>query len=121
MLGIAIRVSHNNDCLSAKIKNRIMMSVNMYKIAIVLAITAVLYLAQNRPYDQAKSSPSHTLLIAHNIDLAARINKLKKGDLVTVYGEYEYNHKGGVIHWAHHDPNQHHPDGWIRYQGKIYQ
>lgn len=62
-----------------------------------------------------------TVLIAHNIDLAPRIEGVKKGDTVEFYGEYEYNQKGGVIHWTHHDPRGKHIDGWLKYQGKIYQ
>ncbi len=62
-----------------------------------------------------------TVLIAHNIDLAPRIEGLKKGDVVEFYGEYEYSQKGGVIHWTHHDPRGKHMDGWLKYQGKIYQ
>lgn len=62
-----------------------------------------------------------TVLIAHNIDLAPRIEGLKKGDIVEFYGEYEYSQKGGVIHWTHHDPRGKHIDGWLKYQGKMYQ
>jgi hypothetical protein len=62
-----------------------------------------------------------TVLIAHNIDLAARINNLKIGDTVEFYGEYEWNKKGGVIHWTHHDPANKHPHGWLKHQGKLYQ
>ena len=62
-----------------------------------------------------------TVLVAHNIDLAPRIERLQKGDTVGFNGEYEYSEKGGVIHWTHHDPQQHHEDGWLKHQGKTYQ
>jgi mRNA-degrading endonuclease HigB of HigAB toxin-antitoxin module len=62
-----------------------------------------------------------TLLIAHNIDLAKRIESIELGDHVEFYGEYEWNPKGGVIHWTHHDPKGSHVSGWIKHQGQIYQ
>ena len=66
-------------------------------------------------------STGQTVLIAHNIDLAPRVEKIKVGDRVNFFGEYEWNQKGGVIHWTHHDPRGKHVDGWIKYGGQHYQ
>ena len=68
-----------------------------------------------------KTRSGQTLLIAHNIDLAPRINGIKNGDSVEFYGEYEWNSKGGVIHWTHHDPNHRHTGGWLKHEGRSYQ
>jgi hypothetical protein len=62
-----------------------------------------------------------TLLIAHNTSLAARIDDLKEGDSVEFYGEYEWNNKGGVIHWTHRDPKGRHVSGWIKHADRTYQ
>jgi hypothetical protein len=62
-----------------------------------------------------------TVLVAHNIDLASRIDALRNGDAVGVHGQYEWNERGGVIHWTHRDPRGTHIGGWIKHQGRTYQ
>ena len=61
-----------------------------------------------------------TVLVSHNIDLAPRVENLKKGDILTFFGEYEWNPKGGVIHWTHHDPQNKHIAGWLKHNGRLY-
>ena len=68
-----------------------------------------------------KLSSGQTLLVSHNIDLAPRINALRKGDTVSFYGEYEWNPKGGVVHWTHHDPRGKHIGGWLKHKDTTYQ
>ena len=68
-----------------------------------------------------KLSNGQTLLVAHNIDLAPRISSISNGDHVQFFGEYEWNSKGGVIHWTHHDPNGRHVGGWLKHKGRTYQ
>jgi hypothetical protein len=62
-----------------------------------------------------------TLLIAHNIDLAQRIDSLREGDIVEFNGEYEWNSKGGVLHWTHRDPAGRHEGGWLKHGETVYQ
>ncbi len=65
-------------------------------------------------------SSGQTLLVAHNIDLAPRLAALKSGDTVAFNGVYEWNARGGVIHWTHRDPSGRHQAGWLRYAGRTY-
>jgi len=68
-----------------------------------------------------KLPSGQTLMVAHNIDLAPRISSIREGDSVEFNGVYEWNSKGGIIHWTHHDPEGRHEAGWLRHGGKIYQ
>lgn len=68
-----------------------------------------------------KLSNEQTLLISHNIDLAKRIPDLQNNDSITFKGEYEWNRKGGVVHWTHKDPKGRHEDGFLIHNGQKYQ
>ncbi len=67
-----------------------------------------------------RTASGHTVLIAHNIDLAPRVADLRLETPVRVYGEYEWNDRGGVIHWTHHDPDGDIVGGWVEYRGRRY-
>ena len=62
-----------------------------------------------------------TLLIAHNTDLAPAVANLRVGDTIEYNGEYEWNPKGGVVHWTHRDPAHQHADGWLKHDGHVFQ
>ena len=67
-------------------------------------------------------SSGHTILICHNIDIAPRVNALREGDTIHFCGEYEWNERGGIVHWTHHDPEGHdHTDGWLLHNDTYYQ
>jgi hypothetical protein len=61
-----------------------------------------------------------SVLIAHNIDLAERV-PVERGDRIRVRGEFEWNDKGGVIHWTHHDPEGRRRGGWIELGGRRFE
>lgn len=68
-----------------------------------------------------KLANGQTLLVAHNIDLAPRIENIQRGDKVRFRGQFEINDRGGVIHWTHHDPRGEHPAGWLEHEGRRYE
>lgn len=61
-----------------------------------------------------------TILIAHNIDLAKRV-PLEEFDVVEFMGQFEWNDRGGVMHWTHHDPGGWREGGWIKHEGVQYE
>ena len=66
------------------------------------------------------ASEGLSLLVAHNIDLASNV-PIQLNDRVSIYGQYEWNNKGGLLHWTHHDPKKLHPGGWIMHKNKKYE
>lgn len=68
-----------------------------------------------------ETDSGQTLLVAHNLDLAPRLDGLAAGDPVVVYGEYEWNEQGGVMHWTHDDPRGVHTAGYVDWRGRRYQ
>ena len=68
-----------------------------------------------------RSDGGTTLLVAHNIDLAQRLDGLMAGDRLTLVGEYAWNAQGGLLHWTHHDPSQRHRPGYIEWKGRRYE
>lgn len=64
-------------------------------------------------------APDITLLVAHNIDLAPRA-PVSRGDRIKIKGRYEWNNRGGVLHWTHHDPKGKKEGGWIYADNRYY-
>lgn len=58
-----------------------------------------------------------TLLVAHNIDLAERA-PVAVGSRIRVRGEYEWNERGGLLHWTHRAPRGDREGGWIEVAGQ---
>ncbi|CAH0533832.1 hypothetical protein VST7929_01707 [Vibrio stylophorae] len=120
-LSLFAAVSSANDARLQKAFSQQQSDLQVQGKGVVIAI-----LADDRQGSQhqrfiLKLASGQTLLVAHNIDLAPRVPNLKVGDWVAFYGEYEWNMKGGVIHWTHHDPKGRHVDGWLKHHGEIYQ
>jgi hypothetical protein len=61
-----------------------------------------------------------TLLVAHNIDLAPRVARLKLRDRLIINGEYIWNEEGGIMHLTHRNPSGFGFHGWIRKNGRTY-
>ena len=74
-----------------------------------------------RPHQRfiLRLSDGQTLLVAHNLTLAPSV-PLAVGDAVEVRGQYEWNDRGGLLHWTHKDPDGRHPEGYVRHRGQTY-
>jgi ABC-type glycerol-3-phosphate transport system substrate-binding protein len=62
-----------------------------------------------------------TLLVAHNIDVAPRVDGLAEGDVIAFRGVYEWSAEGGTVHWTHRDRAGVHAAGWLRRGGRVYE
>jgi hypothetical protein len=78
---------------------------------------------QGAPHQRfvVRTASGQTLLVAHNIELGQRLDGLRPGDTVSIFGEYIWNIQGGLLHWTHRDPGGQHPAGFIEWQGRRYQ
>jgi hypothetical protein len=66
------------------------------------------------------STQQGVVRVIDNVDLAPRV-PVHPGDTVEVRGELVHDSgKPPVLHWTHHDPAHRHPDGFIRFHGKLY-
>jgi hypothetical protein len=59
------------------------------------------------------------LQIAHDLELGTRV-PVELGDEVELAGEYQWNNRGGLVHWTHRDPSGQRAGGWIRCKGSDY-
>ncbi len=75
--------------------------------------------SQHQRFILAIGDRGQTLLVSHNIDLAPRL-PVRAGDRVRFRGQYEWNERGGVVHWTHHDPRGRREGGWLDHEGRRY-
>lgn len=62
----------------------------------------------------------HRVEIVDNVDLAPRV-PVSPGDHIRVQGELvPAARRGPLVHYTHHDPRHHHPDGFIELRGRVY-
>ena len=66
------------------------------------------------------ATPQGRCEVVDNVALAPRI-AVRPGDRIEVRGELVRDPgREPVIHWTHHDPAHRHPDGFIRFRGRVY-
>jgi Protein of unknown function (DUF3465) len=65
-------------------------------------------------------TPAGPIQVIDNVDLAPRV-AVAPGDSIEVCGEMVHDPgRNPVVHWTHHDPAHRHPDGFIRFRGRVY-
>jgi len=59
--------------------------------------------------------------VIDNVELAPPV-PVRPGDRIEVCGEMvrDPGTAAPIVHWTHHDPEHRHPDGFIRFRGKVY-
>lgn len=60
-----------------------------------------------------------TMLVTHNLALSGRV-PAGIGDRLYLRGRFEWNERGGLIHWTHDDPFRNEPAGYIRFRGRTF-
>lgn len=59
------------------------------------------------------------LIVRHTVENSERV-PVAQGDTVAFQGRYEWNGRGGVVGFTHHDPEQPGGGGWVRHEGTTY-
>ncbi len=116
-----VALETNGDELLAKLFTEAQSNVQVYGTGTVISLLTDDLNGDRHQRFIIELKSGQTLLISHNIDLAPRIDEISLNDQIEFFGEYEWNDKGGVIHWTHHDPSAVHKDGWLYYNNIIYQ
>ncbi|MDR4515650.1 DUF3465 domain-containing protein [Nitrosomonas sp.] len=116
-----IELEADSDELLAQLFANVQSNVQVYGTGAVISILSDDLNGSRHQRFIIELKSKQTLLIAHNIDLAPRIDTLALNDQIEFFGEYEWNDKGGVIHWTHHDPEAIHVNGWLFHNNLIYQ
>jgi hypothetical protein len=115
----SVHAEQNNDAISNAFKNH-QSGIQVSGTGKVTRILSDDTVGSKHQRFLLKLPSNQTLLIAHNIDLAPRVESLKVGDSISFYGVYEWNSKGGTVHWTHHDPKGKHVCGWLKKGTKTY-
>ena len=75
--------------------------------------------AMHEAFD-VRTDDGRRLEVVDNVKLAPRC-PVQPGNRVTIRGELVANSSHGpLVHWTHHDPGHHHPDGFIELHGRVY-